>query len=133
RRRNTAASSSVLLLISVSCRLPSAACQFCLVSRRLQVRAQLLAMVALNLDYTIFHGATGATVLLEFTREFLQCLFRKWNTADQRNALTPTTLGFTTDPHGTVALDRLRLLRLANAGSKGLATIRTQATGSGGI
>src|SRR5688572_25520817 len=93
RRRNTAASSSVLSLICISFASGSAAGQFRLVSCFHQVGMQLLAVIALDLDDTIFDRAAGSAGLFEFASQLLQGFFGERQSGDQRYTLAAPPLG----------------------------------------
>ena len=63
----------------------------------------LVAVIALDLDHAIFHGAAGSAKALELAGELFQCAFRDRNTLYGRDGLPATVTGFAAHPHDAVA------------------------------
>ena len=90
---------------------------------RLQLVKDLLPMIPLDFDDTVFDGATGPTLLLEPLAKCLEFGPRQGHIGDHGHALAPSTFGLTTYSNNSIA-DLWHLGVLASTRSLGLATAR---------
>jgi len=124
---------SAALTTSVKGHVASAARTLGPMPLRVEQRNELVAMIALHLDYAIFHRAAGSACRSQLLSQRGECNRIQCDAANERDALSTSAFGFTRNAHRAGANGRQLGLRFARALSHRVATVGTHTSRFGGI